>query len=321
MNTLGEGLTKIGLTCLVALPRDEQHMSIAYASIPKRIKDLLERVSKHSISEFLFPSEQMLDSSGQDYRPQLLSDPLAAARRILVGFSPKAVEKILGSIGVAANVPMCHLPLVSDGKLQGVLWMWGEGLRESDLPTISVFASQVAFALQNSNLLAEVQRMAITDEGTGIFNRRHFFELAEQEFSRARRYKHSLTAILVDVDEFKSFNDRYGHVIGDQVLRQVAQALKNNLREGDILGRYGGEEFSILLPFTNLKIAQQVAERLCKRVANARVENGKNYLSVTVSVGIAELQPETETLLELVELADQAMYAAKEVGGNQVYAR
>ena len=321
MKTLGEELSKIGLTCLVALPKDEQHMSIAYSSIPKRVMDLFERVSKRPVSEFLFPSEQMLDPSRQDYRPQLVSDPLAAASKILVGFSSQAVEKMMRPIGVAENVPMCHLPLVSEGKLQGVLWMWGEGLRESDLPTISIFASQVAIALQNSRLLAEVQRMAITDEGTGIFNRRHFFELAEQEFSRARRYKHSLTAIIVDVDEFKRFNDHYGHVIGDLVLRQVAQALKNNLRDGDILGRYGGEEFSILLPFTNLEIARQVADRLCKRVAAAEVKTGKNRLSVTVSVGLAELQPETETLLGLVELADQAMYAAKQEGGNQVHTR
>jgi diguanylate cyclase (GGDEF)-like protein len=318
MKTLGDELTKIGLTCLVTLPRDEQYMVIAYTSIPRRVVTLIERVSKRTILDFLIPSERMMVYSGQNPHPILMLDPIASASKILVDFPRGALEKILRPIGVTEDIPLCHLPLLSEGKLQGILWLWGEGLRESDLPTMSIFASQVATALQNSRLLAEVQRMAITDEGTGIFNRRHFFQLAEQEFSQTRRYLHPLTAIIVDVDEFKAFNDRYGHVIGDQVLRQVAQALKNNLRDGDILGRYGGEEFSILLPFTNLETAWRVAERLCERVAAAGVETETGLLTVTVSLGLAEFDPKMERLLSLIELADQAMYQAKEEGGNRV---
>jgi diguanylate cyclase (GGDEF)-like protein len=321
MKTLGDELLKIGLTCLVALPRDEQYTMIAYTSIPRRVVALIERVSKRTISDFLIPSERLMVYSGQNPHPILMLDPIASASRILVDFPRGALEKILRPIGMTEDIPLCHLPLVSEGKLQGILWLWGEGLRESDLPTMSIFASQVATALQNSRLLAEVQRMAITDEGTGIFNRRHFFQLAEQEFSQARRYLHPLTAIIVDVDEFKAFNDRYGHVIGDQVLRQVAQALKNNLREGDILGRYGGEEFSILLPFTNLETARRVAERLCERVAAAGVETEAGLLTVTVSLGLAGFDPKMESLLSLIELADQAMYHAKENGGNRVSSR
>jgi diguanylate cyclase (GGDEF)-like protein len=321
MKTLGDELLKIGLTCLVALPRDEQYTMIAYTSIPRRVVALIERVSKRTISDFLIPSERLMVYSGQNPHPILMLDPIASASRILVDFPRGALEKILRPIGMTEDIPLCHLPLVSEGKLQGILWLWGEGLRESDLPTMSIFASQVATALQNSRLLAEVQRMAITDEGTGIFNRRHFFQLAEQEFSQARRYLHPLTAIIVDVDEFKAFNDRFGHVIGDQVLRQVAQALKNNLREGDILGRYGGEEFSILLPFTNLETARRVAERLCERVAAAGVETEAGLLTVTVSLGLAGFDPKMESLLSLIELADQAMYHAKENGGNRVSSR
>jgi diguanylate cyclase (GGDEF)-like protein len=199
--------------------------------------------------------------------------------------------------------------------------MWGEGLRENDLPTLSIFASQVAIAIQNASLLAEVHRLAITDEGTGIFNRRHFFQLAEQEFSRALRYKHPLSAIIVDVDEFKAFNDRYGHIVGDQVLRQVAQALKNNLREGDILGRYGGEEFSILLPSTDRQSARKVAERLCEQVAASGVKTETEVLNVTVSIGAAELKPKMNHLLALVEIADRAMYTAKAKGGNRAFVK
>ncbi|KAF0106663.1 MAG: diguanylate cyclase [Anaerolineaceae bacterium] len=321
MKTLGDELTKIGLTCLVALPRDEQTMFIAYTSIPRRVVALIERVSKRTMTDFLIPSERLMVYSGESPQPILLHDPIASASNILMDFPRSAVEKILRPIGVTDDIPLCHLPLVSEGKLQGILWLWGEGLRESDLPAMSIFASQAAIALQNSRLLAEVQRMAITDEGTGIFNRRHFFQLAEQEFSQARRYKQPLTAVIADVDEFKAFNDRYGHVIGDQVLRQVAQALKNNLRDGDVLGRYGGEEFSILLPFTNLDTARQVAERLRERVAAAGVKTDTGLLAVTVSVGLAEFDPKMDRLLALVELADQAMYDAKAAGGNRVSSR
>ena len=321
MKTLGDELSKIGLTCMVALPKDDQYMTIAYTSIPKRVVAVLERVSKRTLSELLIPFERLLVFSGQNPRPELLHDPIASAAGLLMDFPRDVVERILRPIGVTEDIPLCHLPLMSEGKLQGILWMWGEGLRESDLPTMSIFASQVAIALENSHLLAEVQRMAITDEGTGIYNRRHFFHLAEQEFSQARRYGQPLTAIIADVDEFKAFNDRYGHVIGDQVLRQVAQALKNNLREGDILGRYGGEEFSILLPFTNLDTARRVAERLCEQVAAAGVKTETGLLTVTVSAGMAEYHPKMASLLALIELADQAMYMAKEAGGNCVSAR
>lgn len=321
MRTLGEELAKMGLTCLVALPKSNHTMSIAYSTIPNRMMQLLQRTIKSPISEVPIPSERMLVSTKDDYQPRLLREPLTAVQKILVDFSEKSVNKIMVNIGVADNIPLCHLPLVCEGQLQGVLWLWGEGLRESDLPTLSIFSNQVAIALQNSRLLNEVHRLAITDEGTGIYNRRHFFAMAEKEFSRAHRYKHTLTALIVDVDNFKAFNDRHGHVAGDQVLRQVAQTLKKNLRDGDILGRYGGEEFSILLPFTNLGTAQQVAERLCKQVSATRVRAGGKRLGVTVSIGLAELVPEIKTLLGLVDLADQAMYAAKEEGGNRIYAR
>jgi diguanylate cyclase (GGDEF)-like protein len=321
MSILGNELVKIGMICLVALPRDSRHVTVVYTSAPKRVIKFIERTVKRPISDIPIPYERLMVYSGRDPRPELLVDPVAVASSILVDFPLKAVNRFLHLLGVSGEMPLCHLPLMVEGKLHGVLWLWGEGLRESDLPTLTIFANQVAIALQNARLMAEVHRLATTDEGTGIFNRRHFFQLAEQEFSRTRRYKHPLSAIIVDVDEFKAFNDHYGHIVGDQVLRQVAQALKNNLREGDILGRYGGEEFSILLPSTEIESARKVAERLCEQVAAAGVRTEKEMLSVTVSIGVAELKPEMSNLLALVEIADQAMYAAKEEGGNRAFVK
>jgi GAF domain-containing protein len=163
MKLLGEELLKIGLICLVALPKDEQYMMIAYTSIPRRVVTMIERVSKHTISDFLIPSKRLMVYSGQNPHPILMLDPIASASNILVDFPRRALEKILRPIGVTENIPLCHLPLVSAGELQGILWLGGEGLRESDLPTMSIFASQVAIALRNSRLLAEVRRLDNAD--------------------------------------------------------------------------------------------------------------------------------------------------------------
>jgi diguanylate cyclase (GGDEF)-like protein len=228
------------------------------------------------------------------------------------------VLRILQSLGITPNVVVCHLPLVSEGETIGILWLWGEGLREGDLPALSIFARQVAAAIQNANLLAEVSRLAITDDLTDIFNRRHFFDLAAREFSQAQRHRQPLAVMIMDVDFFKKYNDQYGHQVGDEVLRGVAQRLQASLRESDILGRYGGEEFSVLLPQTDIESAMEAAERLHASVADEPIQTQAGPLYVQLSIGVAALQPDTISLHALINRADQAMYAAKDAGRNRV---
>lgn len=319
VKTLGSELSKLGMSCMVALAdTDERYFRVYYTSIPRRIVRLLERVGKQKYQDFKIDPEQLQPLIKTVREPVMAFNMLAMTSRILVNFPTHAIEKLFRPLGVEETMPVCHLPLIYKGKLLGVLWLWGEGLRQSDLPTMSIFSSQVATALQNAKLMTEVKRLAITDEGTNIFNRRHFFHLAEQEFSRSGRYEHPLAAMIIDVDVFKRFNDHYGHIVGDQVLYAVAQTLKQNLREIDILGRYGGEEFSVLLPVTDMPAAQRVAERLQTRVAGTKVNTDAGPLSVTISVGLAMKIPQTPTLLSLIDRADQAMYMAKNAGGNRV---
>jgi diguanylate cyclase (GGDEF)-like protein len=319
MHSLGNELSLLGLMCLIALPMpDSQNMSIAYTSIPNRVIRIIERAAKRKLSDFVISRERLWLFSHESLDPMLLTDPINVVSNILVGFPRQSIQRILAPIGVTPSMPICHLPLILEGELKGVFWLWGEGLRESDLPTMSIFGSQVAIALQNAHLLAKVQKMAITDDLTGIFNRGHFFELAEHEFSRARRYELPLSAIILDIDHFKKFNDRYGHIVGDQVLTHVAQVLQNSLRDNDILGRYGGEEFSILMPVTDIKAAHNVAVRLRSSVAEATVETEAGAIGVKISVGVSELGEAMPTLLSLVNRADQAMYIAKSTGGNCV---
>jgi diguanylate cyclase (GGDEF)-like protein len=158
---------------------------------------------------------------------------------------------------------------------------------------------------------------ANVDELTGLNNRRFILEDYYSKVSSAKRYQLPLSILLIDIDYFKKVNDRFGHPIGDEVLMSVAVDLANGLRESDLIGRYGGEEFLALLPMANLDEAQIIAERLRSQVANSLVFQEKYGFGVTVSIGLAELSL-NETELELIARVDKALYAAKNNGRNRV---
>ena len=166
-------------------------------------------------------------------------------------------------------------------------------------------------------LYAEVQQQAITDSLTGLYNRRGFFEFGNREVIRAKRYQRFLSAIMLDLDDFKKVNDTLGHPVGDKVLAETAQRCLRRLRKSDIVGRYGGEEFSILLPETAPEDAYNVAESL-RRNFEEPFEIGNATLTVTISVGVAGLKDNISSLLEMLEGADRALYTAKRSGRNCV---
>ena len=189
---------------------------------------------------------------------------------------------------------------------------------ERDGQLLMAMANQAAIAIANTRLFNEVQQRAITDELTGLYNRRHFFVLAEQEFEQAVRHNKPLCAIMFDIDHFKRFNDNYGHAIGDEVLRHVAQVTEENLRGTDVIGRYGGEEFAIILSQTKLSTAYHVGEHLRRMIESYSVQTVDGPLSVTISLGVSQITPELSTLADLLDQADQALYCAKEAGRNRV---
>jgi diguanylate cyclase (GGDEF)-like protein len=191
-----------------------------------------------------------------------------------------------------------------------------------DARRLQPLTNAAAIALENARLFGEVQRLAITDGLTGTYNRRHFFELAKRELSRARRYGHPVSAIMLDIDHFKQVNDTYGHAIGDQVLTALANRCSSNIRNVDILGRYGGEEFAIILPATGLSGAYSMAERLRLCVTDVPVPTEQGDLTVTISLGVAsnaQAQDQgEEDVAILLNRADAAMYVAKQAGRNRV---
>ena len=168
------------------------------------------------------------------------------------------------------------------------------------------------------NALQEVQRLAITDYLTSLYNRRHFSKIGEDEVQRALRYQRPLSAIMLDIDHFKRLNDTYGHTVGDQILQGVAESCLQELRGVDVVGRYGGDEFVILLPENDLAAAKQVAERLRKSISKRRLKTTKGAAKVTASLGVVTMDSESPTLETLLSRADQALYVAKQKGGNRV---
>jgi diguanylate cyclase (GGDEF)-like protein/PAS domain S-box-containing protein len=160
----------------------------------------------------------------------------------------------------------------------------------------------------------QLRKLAVTDELTGLRNRRSFEERLVMEFSMARRRKRELSVLLIDVDNFKLINDRWGHAAGDEVLRRLGMVLRTTVRLPDLPARYGGEEFVVLLPESGEESAMGLARRVMQRVASELWENE----SVTISVGMAAMNESLENGFQLVELADEALYAAKRAGKNRV---
>jgi diguanylate cyclase (GGDEF)-like protein len=161
-----------------------------------------------------------------------------------------------------------------------------------------------------------MEQLATIDGMTGIYNRRHFLSLADREWERARRYRRSLSLLMIDIDYFKAINDRFGHEVGDRAIVHVANLAGGCKRTSDVLARIGGEEFALLLPETEIAQAEALAERLRGEVAKCPLAEVSH--SATVSIGVATADEEMQGISDLMKKADQALYAAKRNGRNRV---
>ncbi len=171
---------------------------------------------------------------------------------------------------------------------------------------------------ETEKLKAYLSKLAMTDELTGLYNRRAFISTLDKELTRSRRSNVDLSILMVDIDFFKKINDQYGHLVGDLAIQYFAQIAKNMIRNEDTVGRLGGEEFLILLPNTAINEALSIAEKLRKTIENSCVEHDDRKIRFTISVGVAILDDQDMTSATLINNADQALYKSKESGRNQV---
>jgi diguanylate cyclase (GGDEF)-like protein len=252
---------------------------------------------------------------------------LAAADRLLTGADlldlPGAVAEVVGdALGTAGS--WLAAPLDVTDQRVGLLLIATRApgpYSEAQVQLAGALVSQGMAAYEKARLFARTQELAATDALTGIPNRRSFFEWAERALATARRSGRGLAVLMIDIDHFKQINDAYGHQVGDEVIQAVVARLVGELRPSDVLGRYGGEEFALVIPNASADDADGLAERLRSAVASRPVETLVGPLVVSVSIGLAPYVPapgDAMTLHELVGRADHALYAAKQAGRDRV---
>jgi len=218
------------------------------------------------------------------------------------------------------------VPLEAKGYVVGVLVVDriakgpGPSITDEDLNVLAVFANQAAIAIENAKLYAKIERLSVTDGLTELFNHRAFQEQLTKEWDRTLRLKEPLGLIMMDIDNFKHYNDTHGHQWGDELLRTVASLIRSTVRKVDIPARYGGEEFAVILPGTDLAGAQAAAEKIRARIEQYPFpkRDTQPLGKVSVSLGVSALPGVATSPAELVSLADQGLYQAKRTGKNRV---
>lgn len=239
-----------------------------------------------------------------------------------VSSSPKCVNKELARLeGIKA---MLSVPIKTRDSTLGCLTVYRkteEAYTDTEVLLLSIFAAQSLEALEKTRYIEELKKQASFDYLTKVYNRSFLIKRLEEEIQRAERHNLKFTAIFADIDNFKGFNDSYGHLLGDKLLVDFASVLRQTLRKNDIVGRYGGEEFIVVTPETGKEGGLLLAQKLLEAVQNHKfMGTTGEILGITFSAGIATFPDDGKTLEEILEKADVAMYMAKKEGRNRIRA-
>ena len=321
MYTIGMELELIKIHSMVALKVGEtDNLTLAYSSVQSKLVTLFKNLGKQKINELITPIDsfplfrEIVDSQ----QPEFIEHPEEILLEITPPIFKPALSKLIETLLITKDTKSILLPLVIEKQTIGLLSLWGEDLQKNDIQAASIFGGQVAIAIENANLIQEVQRLAITDELTNVLNRRGFDEVANREFGAAKRYSRPLSLIMLDIDRFKAINDVYGHPIGDEILIEIAARACTKIRETDYISRYGGEEFLILLTEQKPENAKTVAERIRRSVAEQPFNTSVGKITVTISIGVTGANTQISSISMMIKTVDKALYKSKENGRNRV---
>jgi len=234
---------------------------------------------------------------------------------------PDVAGKVDQGVTCNANVPISVGPKRNIGVLAVDNLFSQRRLKRDDITSLANFATQAGMAIETIRLHEQVRQLSMTDELTRLYNRRYFEKFIEDELARSRRYKHPCGLLYLDLDHFKEVNDRFGHPAGDELLKYIAQFLRNELRSIDVVARLGGDEFGVILPETPASEARGVAQRLQQKFLKKEIPVEKiSAVShpVTLSIGVACFPDSADKAEDLIKLADRSLYEAKNGGRNQV---
>jgi len=278
-------------------------LTICTCATPIKV-EIVEKLTSDSIREYARYSGKKLSES--DIQTRVI--------KIKCQHKTHAEKQLLTEDGTL------FIPLKVAGNVLGMMGLTGaKKLGKKQQQLVSTIANQVALALKNAAEHQKAQSLAITDELTGIYNRRAFQKVLDRELRRSKRYQKPLSLIMLDVDGFKAINDTYGHEAGDSVLKVLATQLQSSIREIDFLARYGGDEFAVILPETRAEEAAILAERLKKTISSHPVNIDSSCYTISVSTGVADI---TSDIIgnehTLVRKADKVLYHDKAQGGYRV---
>ncbi len=291
-NILGRLRDTCGYLNLAIMLVDEEKNELyprSYINYPDTIKSLRMKIGVDGICGHVAQTKKMY------YAPDLGRDP----------YYYMGVEE--------ARSEICY-PLMIGDRLIGVLDIESpniDGFDKEDINLLSGLSAQIALALYNAQLYEDARTLSMTDPLTGLPNRRNFDMFLESELRRSVRYRRIFSIMMIDFDDFKKYNDTFGHPAGDKILQDFSRIMKEAIRDVDFLGRYGGDEFIAVLPETDRTFALEVAERM-----RTRIDQQPTQPKITLSIGIASFPDDGNNKITLVELADRACYEAKQLGGN-----
>lgn len=294
----------------------------------------LDRISAHLHALLHNEEPDPIDLTGQhEDEIRQVGKFVNTLTEALSGLTNAAHHLSIGDMDVQiiANLPAAHHLKSLQATLKHITWQTGQiakgdfSQRVEFLGEFSRSFNRMVEQLESYRQMIlgqkwELERLATIDSLTGIYNRHYFMDFATKEFLRSQRYSHVFSVIQMDIDHFKKINDAHGHAAGDEVLKVFTANCLEVLRENDVLGRVGGEEFSIILPETEKEGALLVAERFRRNIAELKLKLDKKIIHFTVSIGVTDLRKDDSSIEAVLKRADEAMYLAKNGGRNKVVA-